>query len=117
MHPDIGIVRMYRRSDGLSKRPEYQITRKPLLANPRYKRRPQGPALRPHYMESCPNTDLLYATSTSAASYTAPRVSAAVTIIASTASLRQDPSHFRIRYPMLAPSSESAVWCWQPFLT
>ena len=52
-------------------------------------------------MESYPDTSLLYAAATS----TTPCISAAVTITASTALLRQETAHFRIRYPMLSPTS------------
>ena len=44
-----------------------------------------------------------------------PNISAVITITAITAPMRQEPAHSCIRYPTLAPSSASAVPCWQPF--
>ena len=63
MHPYIGIVCMYRPSDSISTRPDEQntLTRKSADTNDA----PQGPYSQPHYMESYPDTALLYATSTS----------------------------------------------------
>ena len=71
-----------------------------------YKQRAQGPPSWPRYMESCPDTALIYATATS----TTPFISSAVTSTASNAPLRQDTAHRRISYRTLSPSLASAVY-------
>ena len=72
----------------------------------RYKRRPQGSTSQLRYMESCPDTALLYAriTSTSTATSITPCISYAVMITVSIAPLCQDTNHCHIRYPTLSPS-------------
>ena len=102
-------VQTFRRYIYKTRQPEH-----PYSTIRQYKRRLQGPSPRPSCMESCPDTTLLYATSTSTSTF--PRVSAAVAISASTAPLRQDPSYCRISYLAISTSSASAVPCYQPFL-
>ena len=67
----------------------------------------ERPASRPRYMEYSTDTAPLYATS--AATSTTPGIATAVTITASSAPLREGTAHRRIIYPMLSPSSASAV--------
>ena len=83
-----------------------------------YKKRPQGPSSRPRYMESCPGTDLLFATSTSTSTFMAmatamsmtPSISNSGTITKRTESTHQEPGHCHIRYMTLAPSLASVVF-------
>ena len=74
-----------------------------------YKRCLQVPPSRPRYMESCPDTALLYTTATYTVTSTTLCISADITITASTTPLCQEPAHLRISYPMLVPSSASEV--------
>ena len=67
----------------------------------------ERPTSRTCYMESGMDTALLYAMST--ATSTTPGIATAVTITASTATLREGTAHRRIIYPTLSPSSESVV--------
>ena len=93
---------------------EIRLPEHPHLPILQWELRPQGPASRPRYVESCLDTALLNAMSTSTS--TAPCISAAVTITAITAPQRQEPAQCRIRYSTIAPSSAFIVTCWQPFL-
>ena len=89
-------------------------TRTLSLANPPILTTPLGtPTPCPRYMKPCPFCG--HATST--ATSTGPCISYAVTINARMAPLRQEPAQHHTRYPTLAPSSASAVPCWQQFLT
>ena len=97
-------VQTFRRSIFDTRQPEH-----PHLPILRYERRPQGPATCPCYMESCPDTALLYATAMSTSTSTNPCIAAIVTITAITALICQDPARRRISYPTLALSSASAV--------
>ena len=80
----------------------------------RYRRLPQGPYSRTHYMEYFPETAkyMLHV-----CLYIRSWKSANVTITESTTLLRQYLSHCRIMYPTLAPLSASAVPQWPLFLT
>ena len=111
---NIMYVHTVRRSIYETRRPE-----QPHSPIRRYKRRPQGPPSWTRYMEYWPFQGHATSTSmyTSTATSTNPRVSAAVTIMASTTLLRQEPSHCRIRYLTLALSSASTVPFWQSFPT
>ena len=107
MHPDIEIVRMYRRSDCLSTRPDDQNTLTHQSAD----------------TNDAPR-DPLHGPVTWNPAHTRPystlrlRLSLkSITITASMALLCQEPTNCCIRYPMLARSSASAVPCWQPFPT
>ena len=107
MYLDRGIVRMYRRSDSLSMRPNDQ----------------KNLTCQSVYMRNSPR-DPLHAPVTWNPTRTRPystlrlRLSLkSITITASMALLCQEPTNCCIRYPMLARSSASAVPCWQPFPT
>ena len=111
-HRNSTYVQMFRRSIYEDKCPK-----QPHLPMRHCQQRPQGPNSRPRYMKSCP----FHRPATSATSCTATStvlcISSSITITASTALMRQDPSHLGITYPTLYPSSASAVPCWQPFPT
>ena len=110
LKPDRGIVLTYKRSDSLSTIPDDLKT---LTCQSDDK----NDALRylslcPRYMESFPDTSLLYTTAMS----TTPCISAAVTITESTAPLCQDTNHSWIRHPALTLSSASETLS-SPFST
>ena len=109
MHPYRGIVRTYRRSGGLSKRPDYQskLTRQSSDTNDA----PRDPLLGPVTWN--PDRTRTYST---LRLFLRLRLQS-VTSTVSTAPLCQEPAHCCIRYPTLAPSSASAFPCWQPFQT
>ena len=97
-------VQKVRRSIFDTRQPE-----QPHLPILQYERRPQGPAPCPCYMESCPDTALLYATAMSTSTSTNLCIAAIVTITAITALICQDPARRRISYPTIALSSASVV--------
>ena len=115
MHIDRGIVRTYRRSDGLSTRTDDQntLTRQsankndvpreslhgPVTSNPARKRPYSMLRLRLRLqLRLCLRHQ-------------------SVTITTSTVPLRQEPTHSCIGYPTLARSLVSTVLWWQPFPT
>ena len=109
MHPDRGIVRTYIWSDGLSTRPDNQntFTRQSADTN----NAPRDPLHGPvtwNPARTRPYSTLRLRRRLRLQS---------ITITASSALLRQEPTYFCIRYPTLAQSSASAVLCWQMFLT
>ena len=109
---NITYIQTVRRSIYKTRRPE-----QPHLSIWQYERLSQGPASRPHYMESYPFYRQDMSTSTATAMAMALRISAAIMITTSTAPLRQEPAHWHFRYPTLVPSLASLDPCWKLFLT
>ena len=111
MHPDRGIVSTYRRSYGLSTRPDdhNSLTRQSIDTNDA----PRDPLHGPVTWN--PVRTRPYSTLQLRLHLCIRLQSIAITV--STAQLCQEPAHCCIRYPTLALSSASAFPCWQPFPT
>ena len=109
MHPDRVTVRMYRRPEGLSTRPDDQTTLTCQSAN-------TNDAPRDPLHGSVTWDPVRTQTYSKLRLRIALRLQS-ITITTITAPLRQDPTHCCIRYPTLAQSSALQVPCWQPFPT
>ena len=109
MHPDRGILHTYRRSDGLSTRPDNHntFTRQSADTN-EFPRDPLHGPVTWNPARTRPYSTLRLRLRLHLQS---------ITIATSSALLRQEPTHCCIRYTTLAQSSASAVLCWQMFPT
>ena len=114
MKPDRGILCTYRRSDVLSTIPD---NLNPSLASLSIQMTPPGTLFTALLHVILPRhiPTLRYIYIYIYVYVYSPDISFVVTITASTAPLRQEPSHCQIRYPTIARSYKSAVPCWQPF--